>query len=67
MLEFVSDAAARQAFAAIARQLVRSESSEWIHLDPAIQCEVKFQCLTKDGKLRSPSFQRFVFDSLSTA
>lgn len=54
---------ARKAFFHIAKQLVRSENQNWMHLDPLIRCRVKYQCLTKSGLLRSPSFVEFVLVS----
>ncbi len=54
---------ARAAFAQIAKQLVRSENQNWQQLEPIIRCRVKYQCLTKNGLLRSPSFVEFVFES----
>jgi DNA ligase-1 len=56
---------ARAAFFKIAKRLVRSENQNWYYLEPLIQCRVKFQCYTKSGLLRSPSFVEFVFKNSS--
>lgn len=60
--EFVPQEA-RSAFFQIAKQIVRSENQNWFYVDPLIQCRVKFQCFTKNGLLRSPSFVDFVFNA----
>ncbi|TVY06893.1 ATP-dependent DNA ligase [Paenibacillus cremeus] len=51
----------RAAFYQVAQQLIRSEDKHWLYLDPRIQCQVKFQCYTKGGLLRTPSFVEFIF------
>jgi DNA ligase-1 len=56
ILEFPPSAVAREQFFRIAKQIIRYQTDDWIYLDPLITCKVKFQCYTKDGKLRSPSF-----------
>ncbi|ATF13548.1 DNA polymerase LigD [Brevibacillus brevis X23] len=40
--------------------LISSETNDWRYLQPKIQCKVKFQCYTKSGFMRSPSFVEFV-------
>ncbi|WP_426452800.1 DNA ligase [Paenibacillus sp. S-38] len=59
VLEFPPPAAERKAFIKIAKQITRGENKDWIFVDPVISCTVKFQCFTKDGKLRSPKFEAF--------
>ncbi|MBP1934896.1 RNA ligase family protein [Ammoniphilus resinae] len=59
-VEFVPPAA-RQAFHQISKQLIRKEDREWVYLDPLIRCKVRFQCWTKKGFMRSPSFVEFVY------
>ncbi|WP_274363526.1 RNA ligase family protein [Paenibacillus thermotolerans] len=52
--------AARHAFAAIAPKIKTSEDKHFVFVKPLIRCRVKFQCYTKKGLLRSPSFMKFV-------
>ena len=42
------------------KSLIVNESDDWTYLRPEIQCKVKFQCYTKSGLMRSPSFVEFV-------
>ncbi len=58
--EFVPPAE-RSAFYEISKQLIRGEDKEWIYLEPLIKCQVKFQCWTKTGVMRTPSFVKFEF------
>lgn len=60
IMEFVTPNA-RKAFAGIYEQLVTGEDNNWIYLDPKLSCRVKFQCWTRKGLMRSPSFVEFVF------
>lgn len=39
---------------------IKKETEDWIYLEPVISCKVRFQCFTKDGKLRSPVIQEIV-------
>jgi DNA ligase 1 len=50
----------RKAFYSIAKQIVREEDKNWIHLEPLIKCKVKFQAWTRAGLMRTPSFMQFV-------
>ncbi|MED4909083.1 RNA ligase family protein [Brevibacillus centrosporus] len=50
----------RKAFFPIALQLKTHEDPNWIYLQPLIRCKVKFQCYSKKGHMRSPSFVSFV-------
>lgn len=59
VLEFVPPNE-RKAFYHISKQLIVGEDKDYIHLDPLIQCEVKYQCLSNNGFMRSASFQRFI-------
>lgn len=59
VLEFVPPTE-RKAFYHISKQLVVDEDKHFIYLDPLIQCEVKYQCLSKKGYMRSASFKRFI-------
>lgn len=59
ILEFPPKPDVIQAFYKISKQLIRGESKGWRHLEPLISCRIKFQCFTKDGKLRSPKFEGF--------
>jgi len=61
ILEFVPSAA-RQAFRKFAGQIAVRETDEWTYLQPAIRCKVKYQCLSRNGHLRSPSFVEFPSD-----
>lgn len=54
---------ARTVFRQISKQLVRSENQKWTYLDPLIRCRVKYQCITRSGLLRSPSFVEFILAS----
>lgn len=56
LLEFPPPASIRSQFWKLARPLMRSENDNWIFLESVLQCKVKFQCYTREGKLRSPSF-----------
>ncbi|MEW9673146.1 hypothetical protein [Ammoniphilus sp. 3BR4] len=51
----------RKAFYQIAKQLIQKEDDQWIYLDPLVKVKVKFQCWTKAGLMRTPSFVEFVF------
>ncbi|WP_064199112.1 ATP-dependent DNA ligase [Brevibacillus brevis] len=42
------------------KSLIVNESNDWRYVKPEIQCKVKFQCYTKSGLMRSPSFVEFV-------
>lgn len=59
MLEFPPSLDQIRAFNQISKQLIRGESKGWRYLDPLISCNIKFQCFTKSGKLRSPKFEGF--------
>ncbi len=59
LTEFVPPQA-RKAFSGISEQLVTGEDKHWIYLDPKLSYLVKFQCWTKKGLMRSPSFVEFV-------
>ncbi|MCP1312135.1 DNA ligase [Paenibacillus tyrfis] len=59
MIEFPPSNEFIRAFNQISKQLVRSEYKGWRYLEPVISCKIKFQCFTKDGKLRSPKFEEF--------
>ncbi|MEW9668640.1 DNA polymerase LigD [Ammoniphilus sp. 3BR4] len=53
----------KKAFNQISKQIIRNEDKNWIYLEPLIKCKVKFQCWTKSGLMRSPSFVEFVLDA----
>ncbi|MDQ0176015.1 ATP-dependent DNA ligase [Bacillus chungangensis] len=59
VLEFVPPNE-RRAFYQISKQLIAGEDKDYIYLDPLISCEVKYQCLSKKGYMRSASFQKFI-------
>ncbi|GIO24795.1 DNA polymerase LigD [Oceanobacillus sp. J11TS1] len=59
VLEFVPPNE-RKSFYQISKQLITSEDKDYIYLDPLISCEVKYQCLSKKGYMRSASFQKFI-------
>ncbi|MCY9669583.1 DNA ligase [Paenibacillus alginolyticus] len=59
VIEFPPPSDAIRALNHISKQLVRGENKDWRFLDPVISCKVKFQCFTKEGKLRSPKFEEF--------
>lgn len=59
ILEFVPPDE-RKAFYHISKQLIIDEDKDFIYLDPLIKCEVKYQCLSKNGYMRSASFQKFI-------
>lgn len=50
----------RKEFYPIAQQLKTHEDDHWIYLQPLKRCKVKFQCYSKKGLMRSPSFVAFV-------
>lgn len=64
VLEFPPNSDVIRAFNHISKQLIRTENKGWRYLDPIISCKVKFQCFTKDGKLRSPKFEEFCTPTL---
>ncbi|WP_219834290.1 RNA ligase family protein [Paenibacillus sp. R14(2021)] len=61
VIEFPPPSDVLNAFRAVAKQIVTGESKDWIYLKPVLTCNVKFQCYTKDSKLRHPIFESFVF------
>jgi DNA ligase 1 len=62
VMEFVPPAE-RKAFYHISKQIIVDENENWRWVQPLVKCKVKFQCYTKSGLMRSPSFVEFVFDS----
>jgi ATP-dependent DNA ligase len=60
LVEFPPAAPIRKRIYNIVKKHIRSENSEWIFLNPAIYCKVKFQCFTKGGKMRSPTVEGFL-------
>lgn len=60
VLEFVPPTE-RKAFYQISQQLITGEDKDYIYLVPIINCEVKYQCLSKKGYMRSASFNKFIF------
>lgn len=59
ILEFVPQNE-RNAFYQVSKQLIKKEDKNYLYLEPLITCEVKYQCLSKNGTLRSPSFEKFI-------
>lgn len=59
ILEFVPPME-RKAFYGISKQLIINEDESYIYLDPLIQCKVKYQCLSKNGLMRSASLEKFI-------
>jgi ATP-dependent DNA ligase len=59
VMEFPPSSDVIREFNQMSKQLIRGEKKGWRFLDPVISCKVKFQCFTKDGKLRSPKFEEF--------
>ena len=57
--EFVPPVA-RKAFLGVYKQLMIGEDRNWIFLNPKLSCRVKFQCWTRNGLMRSPSFLEFI-------
>ncbi len=51
----------RKALHDIAKSIVLSEDKDWVYLKPLIKCQVKFQCWTRRGLMRTPSFVAFDF------
>jgi ATP-dependent DNA ligase len=47
-------------FYSVAKQLIKRENENWIYIEPILKCKVKFQCYSRDGKLRSPSFVEYI-------
>ncbi|WP_103108507.1 ATP-dependent DNA ligase [Brevibacillus reuszeri] len=62
VLEFPPTAAITKDFYMQARHLKRRENKDWYFIDPLISCTIKFQCFTRDGKLRSPKIESLSFD-----
>lgn len=61
LLEFPPSKEESRTFFKVAMQIKEKETNDWILLKPLLRCRVKFQCYTKDGKMRSPSFVGFVY------
>lgn len=59
VIEFPPSSDVIREFNQVSKQLVRGENKDWRFLEPVISCKIKFQCFTKDGKLRSPKFEEF--------
>jgi ATP-dependent DNA ligase len=59
VLEFPPSMDIKKEFYKFSKQLICKEEKNMIFLDPFISCKVKFQCFTKNGKLRSPVFVEF--------
>jgi ATP-dependent DNA ligase len=59
VMEFPPHTDAIRALNKVSKQLIRGENKEWVFLEPLLSCRVKFQCFTKEGKLRSPKFEQF--------
>ncbi|QQZ64584.1 DNA ligase (plasmid) [Paenibacillus sonchi] len=59
LLEFPPSSDAIRKLNQITKQLTRGEGKGWVYLEPLISCNIKFQCFTKNGKLRSPKFEGF--------
>lgn len=60
VLEFSPMRKYLQEFYQNSKGLITKENREWVYLEPEIKCRIKFQCFTKDGKLRSPYFIEFI-------
>ncbi|MCM3130238.1 MULTISPECIES: DNA ligase [unclassified Paenibacillus] len=60
LLEFPPNSKAIRAFNQVSKQLVTHEHKGWRYIEPVLGCKIKFQCFTKDGKLRSPKFEEFI-------
>jgi len=50
----------KQAFRAVAPQLIKGEDKEFVHLEPRLQAKVRMRNWTKSGMLRNPVFTEFV-------
>lgn len=59
VLEFPPSLEVILAFNQVSKQLIRHEDNGWRYLEPVLSCKIKFQCFTKEGKLRSPKFEEF--------
>ncbi|RUS44956.1 DNA ligase [Cohnella sp. AR92] len=59
VIEFPPHRNVIRAFHTISKQIIKGENKEWVFLEPILSCRVKYQCFTKDGKLRSPKFEEF--------
>lgn len=59
ILEFPPRTEVLKAFNQVYKQLIRHEKNGWLYIEPYISCNIKFQCFTKCGKLRSPKFEEF--------
>ncbi|MDN8593139.1 DNA ligase [Paenibacillus sp. 11B] len=60
VLEFPPHRDILSKFHHVSKKLVRNENKNWIYLEPVLSCKVRFQCFTKDGKLRSPIIEELV-------
>lgn len=59
VLEFPPSQTEIRALTHISQQIKCNETKGWRYLTPLISCKIKFQCFTKNGKLRSPKFEGF--------
>lgn len=59
LLEFPPSGEVVRELNRLSNQLTRGEGKGWVYLEPLISCNIKFQCFTKNGLLRSPKFEGF--------
>ncbi|MFX3637346.1 MAG: DNA ligase [Candidatus Pristimantibacillus sp.] len=59
VLEFPPSTEVLREFNKVSKQLIRHEHKSWMYIEPVLSCKIKFQCFTKEGKLRSPKFEEF--------
>ena len=52
-------------FHVVKEKLIRGEGKGWTYLEPLLSCKVKFQCHTKDGKLRSPKIEEIIINQIA--
>lgn len=50
----------KKAFYGVAKQLVKGEDKEFVHLEPRLRAKVRTRNWTKSGMLRSPVFTEFI-------
>lgn len=60
IIEFGASPVHKEAFRAVAGQLVIGEDKEFIHLDPRLRAKVRMRNWTKSGMLRTPVFEQFI-------
>lgn len=60
IIELGASSMHKKAFYGVAKQLVKGEDKEFVHLEPRLRAKVRTRKWTKSGLLRSPVFTEFI-------